>query len=1114
MSDQNVPDAGVVNRSLDLTQVMEEEYARTHGSLPYDPDEVGCPEERLKKLFDRVHKHDAGQRRVALCLSGGGIRSGTFALGVLQGLARHGLLKRLTYLSTVSGGGYAGGWLSAWIHRHERGLDGVTEELEHGVESKLEVEPETIRHLRSYSNYLSPRLGMLSADTWTLAALVVRNLILNWLVIVPLLLGVLAAPRLLMTAVRWSPTGPTRVVALIVSMVVALGLGITAIVYVGLKRPSANIEEKDNRNHFLFWCLLPLLISGTALVLFWAWLRNEPVRVALENRTDLPATGMNILLFLFFGIALYVVGWVIYSIVLRHAKLWEFVSILLTGLVGGLLLWLVATKMYPYPRAEGAAFYNVPGSMTYVIFAVPIYLGLFFLAITLFAGISSKWTEDEDREWWARFGAWLLIAIVAWCVVSALVLMGPTLLDYAWQNYVVVATGGLFGVITTLLGRSSLSPGTEEKEKKTGLRAVLMRYIVPVGSIIFAAALVILLSLLTNYLLLLFSNLFASLLSWLSQWLPLSSLSPWLTLPPWVYKGDSLDVTRVALYAPFPLVLIAGLVLAALGLRMAYYVSTNKFSHHAMYRNRIIRAYLGASRGGDDTHGHRDIREPNLFTGFDPEDNLPMYELRPEFFHAASFTNIKDLLDGLKDADKLEGPEGKLSRYLRDQLFSLPAASTAQTSLEEHLGKYRTAQPKPPKLLRRAFINAANALLRRGHSIYDKDAFAGVELAPEIRALVESPPTGDALILLNRRLLEAAFRGRIEVCPEPPQKPFHVFNMTLNLVRGKNLAWQERQAESFTVSPLHCGSWQIPDPEETESKRRGSYRRSDEYGGRDVGGISVGTAIAVSGAAVSPNMGYYSSPVVTFLMTLLNVRLGWWLGNPRSGDYYHLAHPNSAVYPIVAEALGLTDDENDYIYLSDGGHFENLGLYEMVLRRCKVIIVCDASGDPKFEFNDLGNAIRKCRVDLGIPVEFEHMPIYPRSRQEAGKYCAVGRIAYSCVDKGAEDGVLIYLKPAFYGSVGGNEPRDVYHYAQSHAAFPHESTGDQFFGEAQFESYRMLGSHIAEQILGQPGSAQIGDQNRDRALDNLIVKAYEHSGKKLQWLEDWLKARKIDFKPQ
>ncbi|HJU55446.1 MAG TPA: patatin-like phospholipase family protein [Pyrinomonadaceae bacterium] len=1158
MSDPKTADS---NRSLDLTQVLEEEYDWTHSDLPYAPDKKGCPEERLKQLFDRIHKHEPDQRRVALCLSGGGIRSGTFALGVLQGLARHGLLKRLTYLSTVSGGGYAGGWLSAWIHRHDRGIDGVTEELQHPRlkpegESKLDVEPETIRHLRNYSNYLSPRLGMLSADTWTLVALVVRNLILNWLVLVPLLLAVLAAPRLLMSIVRWPASGESRPFALWATLLLALGAGLVSVVYVGLKRPSANLTEKDNQNHFLYWCLLPLLVSGTSLVIYWAWLRNPANSGALRDQLtpDYIWPAHYVMPFILFGVLLYVIGWIIYARVLGQYNLWQFLSIVVTGALGGILLWVVATRVYPYPRGENVFVEGangavaVVGAMTYVSFAVPIYLGLFFLAITLFAGISSKWTEDEDREWWARFGAWLLIAVVAWAVVSALVLMGPSVAIATWTKYA-VAGGGVFGLVATLLGRSALSPGTQEKEKKTGVLAVLMRYIVPVGAIIFAAVLVILLSLLTNYLFLLVSNL-------------LGERFPSLALPPEAFNNGSLDATRVILHAPIALVLVTGIALAGLGLMMAYLVSTNKFSHHAMYRNRIIRAYLGASRGGDDTHGHRDIREPNLFTGFDPDDNLPMHELRPELFHPASFTNIKRLIDGLKDAKKMEAPKDKegpeykkymannLALYLKEQLLSLPPDATAQTNLGEQLDKYypldKEGKPvldekgnpvEPPKLLRRAFINAANALLRRGESLYDPKIFAGVELSAEtkqlldeIKRLQDTSARGEASathsrrrledrrILLNRLLLKDAYPDEIEKCPEPPQKPFHVVNMTLNLVRGQNLAWQERKAESFTVSPLHCGSFQIPDPEEEtpsekRRKRRGSYRESREYGGRNLGGISVGTAIAVSGAAVSPNMGYYSSPVVTFLMTLLNVRLGWWLGNP-SKKYYDLAHPKSAVYPIVAEALGLTDDENDYIYLSDGGHFENLGLYEMVLRRCKVIIVCDATGDPKFEFNDLGNAIRKCRVDLGIPIEFEHMPIYPRTRAEMGKYCAIGRIDYGCVDEGVEPGVLIYLKPAFYGNVGGSEPRDVYHYALSHEDFPHESTGDQFFGEAQFESYRILGSHTIEQILGQTVYVAPDDLKPDRQLNNLIVRAYEHCGKNLAWLEEWMTDRDIKFKRQ
>jgi hypothetical protein len=97
----------------------------------------------------------------------------------------------------------------------------------------------------------------------------------------------------------------------------------------------------------------------------------------------------------------------------------------------------------------------------------------------------------------------------------------------------------------------------------------------------------------------------------------------------------------------------------------------------------------------------------------------------------------------------------------------------------------------------------------------------------------------------------------------------HVICTTLNLVGGDKLAWQQRKAEPFTVSPLHSGCFRL------------GYRRSRDYGGRETGGISIGTAAAISGAAVSSNMGYYNtSPVISLILTLFNVRLGWWLGNP------------------------------------------------------------------------------------------------------------------------------------------------------------------------------------------------------------------------------------------
>src|SRR5262249_22711916 len=149
--------------------------------------------------------------------------------------------------------------------------------------------------------------------------------------------------------------------------------------------------------------------------------------------------------------------------------------------------------------------------------------------------------------------------------------------------------------------------------------------------------------------------------------------------------------------------------------------------------------------------------------------------------------------------------------------------------------------------------------------------------------------------------------------------------------------------------------------------------------------ISLGTSLAISGAAVNPNMGYNSSPGVTFLLSLFNVRLGWWLGNPGAAGQstYKQPGPVFAPRPLVAEALGMTDNMHPYVNLSDGAHFENLGLYEMVLRRCRTIVVSDAGADPSFNFDDLGNAIRKIRNDLGVPIVFDEITIRSREKPDS-----------------------------------------------------------------------------------------------------------------------------------
>src|SRR5439155_4522917 len=141
------------NSSLPLHEVLEAEFAALHGALPADYPSSTAREIRLKAFWAAVH--GLKEQRAALCISGGGIRSATFALGILQGLARCDLLEKFHYLSTVSGGGYIGSWLSAWIKHHSQGVDGVATELKRRSGSALNPEPEPIRHLREFSNYLT-----------------------------------------------------------------------------------------------------------------------------------------------------------------------------------------------------------------------------------------------------------------------------------------------------------------------------------------------------------------------------------------------------------------------------------------------------------------------------------------------------------------------------------------------------------------------------------------------------------------------------------------------------------------------------------------------------------------------------------------------------------------------------------------------------------------------------------------------------------------------------------------------------------------------------------------------------------------------------------------------
>ena len=1020
---------------------------------------------RLDAIYQCIHE----KKPAALCFSGGGIRSGTFALGLLQGLARHNLLNKFHYLSTVSGGGYMGGWLAAWIHRHPLGLKGVTTDLANTApRTKVDPDPDPIRFLRRYSSFITPKVGLLSADTWTFIAIYLRNLLLNWMVFIPLLLSVLTLPRFIVAITitepkpdPWTsintPLGNFEIFSRHFFLAAGFILVVWALAYIMFNRPTLKEElrqaspfwrRKTSQGWFLTLCLLPLSVAAFCLTTYWAW---------SSQNGELPKEWTR---FILFGFLVTFFSWFIASFILRRMapshiiRNWkglfslDFFLLLFAGAAGGALLSLVTEEFDPFrggiaSYCQGLVPLSAWKTELYACFAAPTFLLVVLLGATLYIGVTSKskGIDDEDREWWARLGAWVLIAILGWIAFTTIVIIGPLALLKAPQW--LAPLGGISGVLAAVAGQSAKSSGGGKSSNGEGggILHAIMGKALPLLALIFIVFLLALLSLWTT-----------GISQFLATYLP-GSVRPYLVSPAFKFDdylsciysnvpgGNFFDQTQTAHLnvihmTSFRLVLSLGVLLFLLGWIISRLINLNIFSLHAGYRNRLIRAFLGASRPEHQ-------RKPNPFTGFDPADNVAMHELRPGLFDENDFPRalaLASMLLGKSDPSTYKAAKpraGDVAAYLRKRnlipnLQSLPDHYTYSIRLVAALRK------------------DLNGVLR--------DSQLGKEFPDLAETQSNSIKTPDE-IFSNRAILEKAF-GPDWIKPLAEHEEYRlmpVINTTLNLVGGDNLAWQQRKAEPFSVSPLHSGCFRL------------GYRDSRFYGGRDTGGISIGTAAAISGAAASSNMGYYTtSPVLSLVLTFFNVRLGWWLGNPGAAgkDTFELRAPRSSVTPVLEEAFGMTDDENKYVYLTDGGHFENLGIYEMVLRRCHLIVISDAAADPDYNFGDLGNAIRKVRIDLGVPIEFTSMPIFSSDSKDLekkkGMYWALGRIRYSCIDKNAQDGLLVYIKPAVYGS----EPGDVLEYKKSHPTFPHQSTADQFFDEPQFESYRILGSHVMDQMCG------------------------------------------------
>jgi hypothetical protein len=338
---------------------------------------------------------------------------------------------------------------------------------------------------------------------------------------------------------------------------------------------------------------------------------------------------------------------------------------------------------------------------------------------------------------------------------------------------------------------------------------------------------------------------------------------------------------------------------------------------------------------------------------------------------------------------------------------------------------------------------------------------------------------------------------------KPQQGPYHLINTALNVPGSRFANRRGRNADFFLFSRCFIGS-EATGYVETEKAERA------------VDGLNIGTAMAISGAAAAPNMGMASVRPLSPTIAFLNVRLGRWVRHPRDiarriarlemakkreaeAHLRRIPGPVHLLLEAFAKSGSAVTDGDDhesknrgFVFLTDGGHIENLGIYELLRRRCRLIIAIDGEADPNLDAASLVQAQRFARIDMNVMIRMKWQPIAVRTRAvsdevatrqvkpEQGPHVAVGLIDYPPVSGGdtREEGVLVYIK----ASLSGDENDYVMTYKANNPAFPHETTAEQLFSEEQFEAYRALGEHIARRLVDGQDSVAAYQEDREELL--------------------------------
>ena len=279
----------------------------------------------------------------------------------------------------------------------------------------------------------------------------------------------------------------------------------------------------------------------------------------------------------------------------------------------------------------------------------------------------------------------------------------------------------------------------------------------------------------------------------------------------------------------------------------------------------------------------------------------------------------------------------------------------------------------------------------------------------------------------------------------PPDMPNHLIVTALNTSGDTQLERLGRRSDGMVLASLRSGS---------RVTRYAPTAASPAF--KD---ITLGDAMATSGAAASPNMGRNTNTSLAILMTLFNVRIGSWIPNPKD-EKLKFRSDRPVVWYWIKELFGIASADDNLLYLTDGGHFDNSAIYELLKRRCKYIIAIDASKDT----GNLANAARLARIDFGVQMDVDMAPFMPDANGQSTQPYVVAKLKYPPVtDDGETTGNLVWVSTA---RTPGQKP-DVIRYGEMNADFPFDSTGDQLFDQSQFESYRQLGHAAVRAALSR-----------------------------------------------